>query len=187
MATNEAESSRKSRAAKAASKTDSHAVEVEETMAEQDKTTHEDGPAKAGKLELAQKPKPVDELAQKPKPADGQAETGLALRDDSGDIEVAESFTAAGLRPIAASHLDVYGTIMNNRPVMASHLRVVEYAGNRPIFANDVTFRDDLSLPGGRPIAASDPKLLQASQIMNARPIASNEIDDNRSLMGYID
>lgn len=183
--TNGARSSRKSRSAKAAvEQANNNAVQVEGTMAEQEKaTSNGEGSqsTKSGKLELATKKPEAETKAPE--------ETGLAVLSGSGEIEVAESFTSAGLRPIAASHLDVFGTILNNRPIMASHLQVVEYAipGNRPVFASDIVVRDDLTLPGGRPIVASDPALLQASLMMGGRPIASNEIDDSETLMGFLD
>lgn len=147
-------------------------------MAEEKATKNGDAQsAKSGKLELADKPE-----------TNGKEETGLAVHT-GGEIEVAESFTSAGIRPIAASHMDIYATLLNNRPIMASSLQVVEYAipGNRPVFASDLVVRDDLTLPGGRPIMASDPALLEASLMMGGRPIASNEIDDSETLMGFID
>lgn len=167
----------------AAAEADNNAVELEETMAEEKATTNGGaGEApKSGKLDLAQKPdaQPTSQEA-----------TGLALRTEApAEIEVAESFTSAGVRPIAASHMEIFGTILNNRPIMASHLKVMEYSipGHRPVFASDLVIRDDLTLPGGRPIMASDPHLLQASLITGGRPIASNEIDDSETLMGFLD
>lgn len=157
-------------------------------MAEQDKvTTNGDAGqvVKSGKVELAEKAI-VPAAPAKASPE----EMGLAIHTRrTDDIEVAESFTSAGLRPIAASHLDVYGTILNNRPIMSSGLQVVEYAipGNRPVFASDLIVRDDLTLPGGRPIVASDPHLLESNWMIGGRPIASNEIDDSETLMGFID
>lgn len=192
MATNGARSGRRNRSAKAVSGETGNgaveaaveaveAVETEETMAEQEKATGNGDPTKTGKLDLAQKPEAE---------TNGREEGGLALRtEESGKMEVAETFTSAGLRPIAASHMEIFGMILNNRPIMASHLQVLDYSipGHRPIFASDIVVRDDLTLPGGRPIVASDPKLLEASLIMGARPIASNEIDDSEVLMGFID
>ena len=107
-----------------------------------------------------------------------------------GSFKVAENFSVAGLRPIAASSMEIYGTILNNRPIMASNLRVIDsttLADHRPIFASEMMIREDLTLPGGRPVFASDPKLLEASLLPGGRPIASNEIDDSETLMGYID
>lgn len=183
-----AKSSRRSRSAKAAGQaateeTDTNAVELEETMAEPEKATTNGGTdqaPKSGKLELA----------QKPEQSTSQEESALTLRTEApGEIEVAESFTSAGVRPIAASHMEIFGTILNNRPIMASHLKVMEYSipGHRPVFASDLIIRDDLTLPGGRPIMASDPHLLQAGLITGGRPIASNDIDDSETLMGFID
>lgn len=166
-----------------------HAAQQEEVMAEQAKNSDNGGTPqeavdKKGKLDLAEKPKDS---------ANGSTESGLALRREAhqgkGEMQVAESFSAAGLRPIAADTLEVFGTILNDRPIEASHLRVVEYAfpGHRPIFASDIVVREDISLPGGRPIIASPSNLLNAPLLIGGRPIASNEIDDSASLMGYID
>lgn len=160
------------------------AVELEDKMSEAEKTmaselkngepkNGETSAVKAGKLELASKPQPPEE-------------TGLAVHQD-GELEVAESYSEAGIRPIEASHLEVYGTIMNNRPVEVSHLQVIEYIGNRPIFASELVVCDDLTLPGGRPIVASDPHLMNSHQITGGRPIASNDLGDGSTLMGYLD
>lgn len=129
--------------------------------------------AKAGKLELASKPEPA-------------AEAGLTIHEE-GELEIAESYSEAGIRPIGVSHLEVYGTILNNRPVSASHLQVIEYIGNRPIFASEIVVCDALTLPGGRPIVASDSRLMEANLITGGRPIASNDIGDGEVLMGYLD
>lgn len=150
------------------------AVELENNMSEAEKTANGGAnPAKAGKLELASKPEPP-------------TETGLAVHE-SGELEVAESYSEAGVRPIEVSHLEVYGMILNNRPVSASHLQVVEYVGSRPIFASELVICDDLTLPGGRPIVASDPRLMDANLITGGRPIASNDIGDGELMMGYLD
>jgi hypothetical protein len=154
-----------------------NAVELEGIMAEQKEAN---GGTKAGKLELATKPEAQKSDAQQPE------ESGMVLRSE-GEIEVVESYSEAGVRPIAASHMEVYGTILNNRPIMASHLQVVEYAGSRPIFASEMVICDDLTLPGGRPIMASDPRLMEASLITGGRPIASNDTVDGELMMGYLD
>ncbi|MBD2464982.1 hypothetical protein H6G89_28665 [Oscillatoria sp. FACHB-1407] len=146
------------------STTDSPAA-TEQNMAEQTKTTS-NGDAKTEITALSLKPNAE------------QASSGVA-----GMISV------SGDRPIAVSNLDVYGTILNNRPIMASHIKVLDVTavGGRPIFASDLVIREDLSLPGGRPVFASDPHLLEASMLPGGRPIASNEIDDAETLMGFID
>ena len=109
----------------------------------------------------------------------------------SSEIEIFGNFTSSGIRPIAASHFEVYGTILKNRPIMASHLEVLNMAlpGESPIFASDLIVRDDLTLPGGRPIVASDPRLMNADLLMGGRPIASNNLaqDNGEMPMGYID
>lgn len=169
-----------------------NAVELETPMAEQEKTagngTEQAKDAKTGSVELAKKAdngkKETSESGLSVRAA-GQSNRPVA----AGAIQVAENFAVAGLRPIATSNLDIFATILNNRPILASHLKVVDYAipGHRPIFASDIIVRDDLTLPGGRPIVASDPHLLEASLLPGGRPIASNEIDDPEALMGYID
>lgn len=179
-----AKGSRKDRPVKAAAEgTSNNAVELEEPMAQEKATNSNETEqtSKTGKLDLAQKPE---------SDSNGREESGLVVRSDvGGEIEVAQSYNEAGLRPIAASHMDIFGTILNNRPIMASHLKVMEYSipGHRPIFASDIVICDDLTLPGGRPIIASDPHLLQASLLMGGRPIASNQIDDSETLMGFLD
>jgi hypothetical protein len=131
---------------------------------------------------------------QTPKAENGKAEngskksteTGLSLanaNEAKSGIEVS-SYAVAGLRPIASSNLEVFGTILNNRPILASPLQVVSFAGNRPIFASEIAVRSDFA---GRPIMVSDPTLLQGSLLPGGRPIASNEIDDSETLMGFID
>ena len=169
-----------------------NAAAQEETMADQKSTGNgEVTESKAGKLDLAKKPEPE---------ASSKRDSGLAVRSEAAEhgelqpagyhqneIEVAELFSEAGLRPIGASHMHIFGTILNGRPIMASNLRVVEYVGHRPIFASEIVVRDDLTLPGGRPIVASDPHLLEGSLLPGGRPVASNEIDDAGTLMGFLD
>lgn len=107
-----------------------------------------------------------------------------------GAIEVYEEFSVAGMRPIAASNMPVYGTILNGRPIMASNIQVLDlsFPGQRPVFTSSIQVRDDLTLPGGRPIIASDDRLLDAELLPGGRPIASNDIDnDMTDFIGYID
>lgn len=165
-------------------------------MAEQNVGNGEVVEAKAGKLDLAQKPETngnESKLAVLTEESQGELQGFVGYLGDRpvghGAIEVAEYFTSAGVRPIAASHMEVFGTILNGRPIMASHLHVMEYAlpGNRPVFSSEMIVRDDLTLPGGRPIMASNPDLLAATLLPGGRPIASNEIDDSETLMGFID
>lgn len=162
------------------------AGQVEGNMTEQ----ATNGDTKAGKLDLAQKPEA--------KAAAGKTKSEIQVRT-AGQIaerpvgidtfEISETYSEAGIRPIGVSHLEVFGTILNGRPIAASHLHVMDYAlpGHRPVFADAMTFRDDLTLPGGRPVVTSNPKLLEASMLPGGRPIASNDIDDSETLMGFLD
>jgi len=117
----------------------------------------------------------------------GHTESGLSLanpnKESRGEIQVG-SYAIAGLRPVASSDLQVYGTIANNRPVLASPLQVVSYAGSRPIFASELVVLEDFN---GRPITASNPALMHGSNLPGGRPIASNQIDDSEELLGYLD
>ncbi|MCL6435485.1 MAG: hypothetical protein K6T90_14990 [Leptolyngbyaceae cyanobacterium HOT.MB2.61] len=128
----------------------------------------------------------------------GQKEGAIQLRQTSltvwnrpvmpSDVEVVDTITVAGVRPIAASHLQVYASYLNGRPIAASNLKVAELLpGDRPIFESDFHAVEGVVLPGDRPIMVSDPKLLSASLLPGNRPIASNEIDDAATLMGFID
>jgi len=104
------------------------------------------------------------------------------------DIQVADTITVAGVRPIATSDLQVYDSYLNGRPISASSLTVSEMLpGGRPIFVSDFHMVESEMLPGGRPIMVSDPSLMHASLLPGGRPIASNEIDDPITLMGFLD
>ncbi|MDX2216375.1 MAG: hypothetical protein SFY66_24130 [Oculatellaceae cyanobacterium bins.114] len=153
--------------------------------------------AKEATVETADSPaateKSMVESKQKTS-SNGEAKTevtALSLKPEAEQTPdgVAGMISISGDRPIATSNLPVYGTILNNRPIMASNIKVLDITaiGGRPIFASDLVIREDLSLPGGRPVFASDPHLLEASLLPGGRPIASNEIDDAETLMGFID
>lgn len=106
------------------------------------------------------------------------------------DIEVAETMSVAGVRPIAVSHLELAGSFLNGRPIEASPLRVREMLpGDRPIFDSEFKMVEGAMLPGNRPILASSPELLAGSLLPGNRPIASNETVDPEPavLMGYLD
>lgn len=106
------------------------------------------------------------------------------------EIEVAETMSVAGVRPIAVSHLELAGSFLNGRPIEASALKVRDMLpGDRPIFGSEFKMVDGALLPGNRPILASSPELLAASVLPGNRPIASNEIIDPEPavLMGYLD
>jgi hypothetical protein len=104
------------------------------------------------------------------------------------DIEIVGEIQSAGTRPIEASHLAVFGTILNGRPILSSSLKVAEMLpGGRPIFFSDFHGVEGADLPGGRPIMVSQPGLLAASTLPGGRPIFANDADDALTLMGYID
>lgn len=133
----------------------------------------------------------VEQKQQTPSNGEAVEVTALSLKTEPIETsnDIAGMISISGDRPIGTSHLDVYGTILNNRPIMASHIKVLDTTaiGGRPIFASDLVLREDLTLPGGRPVFASDPHLLEASLLPGGRPIASNDIDDGEALMGFID
>ncbi|MGV0024040.1 hypothetical protein [Phormidesmis priestleyi] len=103
------------------------------------------------------------------------------------DLEVVGTIQSSGIRPIAASHLAIYGTLMGGRPIEANALRVADMVGDSPIFYNDVEMIEGDNGIFGRPIMVSDPALMNAEEGFGSRPIASNQIDDPRALMGFID
>lgn len=106
------------------------------------------------------------------------------------EIEVAETMSVAGIRPIAASHLELAGSFLNGRPIEASGLKVSDMLpGDRPIFISEFKMMEGAMLPGNRPILASSPELMEGSVLPGNRPIASNEIIDPEPpvLMGYLD
>jgi hypothetical protein len=104
------------------------------------------------------------------------------------DIEIVGTILDGGIRPIAASHLDIVGTLLGNRPITSSHLRIAEVMpGNRPIFYDDIKLIDHIEVSGHRPILASDPALMGAEMLLGNRPIFTNNTDDAPALMGYID
>ncbi len=106
------------------------------------------------------------------------------------EIEVAETISVAGVRPIAVSHLELAGSYLNGRPIEATHVRVLDMLpGDRPIFDSGFKVVEGAILPGHRPIMASRHELLEASMLPGNRPIASNDDVDPEPavLMGYLD
>lgn len=137
---------------------------------------------------------------QTPSPKDKKAsESAIALHQHdhvaadgplmSSEFEIAETISSAGIRPIAASHLDLAGSFMNGRPIASSNLTVYEMLpGDRPVFNSDVKMVEGLMLMN-RPVMASSPDLMQGSLLPGGRPIASNQDVDPEpeALMGYLD
>lgn len=104
----------------------------------------------------------------------------------SSDIEIVGTIQDGGIRPIGASHLDIVGTLLTNRPIVASHLRIFEMVDNRPVFCDEIKMLEGQGFDG-RPVMASDPDLMTDNMVFGQRPIASNTIDDAPALMGFID
>ncbi len=133
-----------------------------------------------------------------PKPAKGRTKKAeIQLHQPMGsvlnrpvmpsELEVVGMMTVAGDRPVVASHLELFGSFLNGRPIEASHEKIFEMLGDRPVFESAIKMVDDGGMAGGRPIMASNPDLLEASLLPGGRPIASNDIDDATTLMGYLD
>lgn len=134
-------------------------------------------------------------------PAEGKAKGGaiqihsetpsLSIRNRPvmpSNIDVIGTIQSSGIRPIEASHMAVYGTILNGRPISASNLRVAEMLpGNSPIFYSDFHSVESLELAGHRPVMESEPGLMSAEMLLGNRPIFSNTVDDAPALMGFID
>lgn len=137
---------------------------------------------------------------QTPSPQDKKAsESAIALHQHdhvaadgplmSSEFEIAETICCAGIRPIAASHLDLAGSFMNGRPIAASSMTVYEMLpGDRPVCNSEVKMVEGLMLMN-RPVMASSPELMQGSLLPGGRPIASNQNVDPEpeALMGYLD
>lgn len=121
------------------------------------------------------------------------SKTGSALGKrpvSQSEFDVAGTMVFSGIRPIEADHMEVYGTLIGGRPIEASHLDVVDtdsLPGHRPVFSSDLAVIEADTLPEHRPIAASPAFLMESSTLPGGRPIASNNIDDPKALMGYLD
>jgi len=166
-------------------------VTTDNAAAKAEEVTGEDAMSNDNVVQITARPAQVDET---------QKQSAIELSQPSlmvwnrpvmpSDIEVAETMSVAGIRPIAASHLALAGSFLNGRPIEASTLTVREMLpGDRPIFDSEFKMVEGAILPGNRPIMASDPSLLAASVLPGNRPIASNEIIDPEPavLMGYLD
>jgi hypothetical protein len=104
------------------------------------------------------------------------------------EVEVVGTLQMAGERPVAASEMAVFGTLLNGRPIESTGLKIYdELPGARPIFVSDFHAVEGLDLPGGRPVMASPAALMKAEQLPGGRPISSNDIDNDYELMGFID
>jgi hypothetical protein len=91
----------------------------------------------------------------------------------SGGLQIAETFSSAGIRPISASNIQVVETI--------------NIMGIRPIGANTIDVVGTMNLSGIRPISSSHLVISESYSVMGNRPVASNEIDDSENMMGFLD
>jgi hypothetical protein len=146
----------------------------------------------------ASKPEPVK---ADPKPAKAAAKpaakSSIARQTSSSSIwnspvmtsqiEVVGTLQMAGQRPVTASNMAIFGTILNGRPIEASNLKLYDQTGSSPIFLSDFHAVEGLDLPGGRPVMASSAGLMSAMTLTGGRPVFSNEADDAGDMMGYID
>jgi hypothetical protein len=105
----------------------------------------------------------------------------------TSQIEVVGTLQMAGQRPVTASNMAIFGTILNGRPIEASNLKLYDQTGSSPIFLSDFHAVEGLDLPGGRPVMASSAGLMAAMTLTGGRPVFSNEADDAGDMMGYID
>lgn len=78
-----------------------------------------------------------------------------------------------------------------NRPIEASHLRVVNtysaVGGTRPVISSGMEVSGTLAISGNRPIAVSHLNISETYSVMGNRPVAPNEVDDPETLMGFLD
>jgi hypothetical protein len=131
---------------------------------------------------------------QKPKGASAMTEAETPKTSAITKSESTSGFVgaiySAGERPIGASSMHVFGTILNGRPIEASSVKLFDILpGDRPVFSNEVSYVTG-GLPGGRPVMVSPAGMLNAGVIMGYRPIFSNDdaSDPNGELlMGYLD
>ena len=190
-----AQRSRSSRTSK------TEAAKVDEVEVDQAVDTQSDSPTLTSGEVMSTEEKIVPVTAKPAKADDKQKQTAIELHQPltmvwnrpvmPSDIEIAETISEAGVRPIAVSHLVLAGSFLNGRPIEASALTVHEMLpGDRPIFDSEFKMVEGALLPGNRPIMASSPELLAGSNLLPGnRPIANNDIVDPSAeiLMGYLD
>ncbi len=96
------------------------------------------------------------------------------------------SKTAQGIQLITEP-----GLLPGNRPVEASHLKVVStyksVGAARPVVASGMEVSSTLTISGQRPIMVSHLQVSETYTVMGNRPVAPNDIDDPALLMGYLD
>ncbi|TVQ45719.1 MAG: hypothetical protein EA365_07225 [Gloeocapsa sp. DLM2.Bin57] len=82
-------------------------------------------------------------------------------------------------------------SLPNNRPIESSHLEIVKTFSSvgslRPITKSDLKSTSHIVFSGNRPIASRTLQISETFSVMGNRPVASNQIDDPKVLMGYLD
>lgn len=104
-------------------------------------------------------------------------------------FEISRYIHQSGTRPIGVGHLEISGTLdrMGLRPVEMSHQQVVHAPNGRPVMSSTIQVHEMFKSSGERPIEGSHLLISQLYAVMGNRPIASNDIDDPKALMGFID
>ena len=148
-------------------------------------------PAKTIPPKATQKTKGANVMTQSETPKTSEVVAKVADSSKPAmQLNAVTMFYSAGERPIAASSMQVFGTILNGRPIEASSLKVFDILpGDRPVFANEVSYMT-VGLPQDRPVLVSPPGMMHAQTLMGGRPIFSNDdvTDPNgEMLMGYLD
>ena len=114
--------------------------------------------------------------------------TTATAEKQSSALSVKEktSTTAQGIQLITEP-----GLLPGNRPVEASHLKIVStyksVGAARPVAAGDMEISSTLTISGQRPFMVSHLQVSETYTVMGNRPVAPNEIDDPALLMGYLD
>lgn len=112
----------------------------------------------------------------------------LAVKGDEGQSVTVYQSKLPNNRPVATGTLEVKEGAILNRPVSISKLDVKEVLpGGRPIVASGLEVSSSITVAGNRPIMASTLQVSELGFLPGGRPIASNQIDDPKTLMGYLD
>lgn len=114
-----------------------------------------------------------NDVAAKKEQKEEQQSGALSLAREKGDRSFL-SVKTIGNRPVEEGHLTVVGTFRS-------------VGADRPIFAGDIEVADRFYSSGIRPVAAGKLQISESYQVMGNRPVASNQIDDPKSLMGFLD
>ncbi|MEA5418700.1 hypothetical protein VB712_05635 [Spirulina sp. CCNP1310] len=115
----------------------------------------------------AQKQTIAPKEAPKPKLPETKTEQGSIQVYQSGGMPLPQG------RPIEISHLNIVGTYNS--------------MGIRPVTSGTFEISSSMVVSGNRPIAKSSLVISKDIVLMGNRPVASNEIEDIKTLIGYLD